>query len=317
MGAKTERARPSWVSWHEYGSVYSVQKVESSQKEQFKVVLRSGFRRVGMVESRRDVGGCSSEGILPFKNTLVFSPWRHGTGRIKPEWSLIYLHSFSSKGADYRNLPHYFGISNAAVKVIVPTAPRQEQTCFEDWQVWKGSRLKWRRIKFTAWFDYLTDKAGKGENGIDLKSLLGMRARIHEVIRKEVKNMGGDPKRVIVGGASQGCCVALDAAMTYPEELAGVIGIVGHVLGSTPLDPAKRSMPLYLFHEATDKEMDWKWVKPTVQRLVKEGFNVISRREQDPTGSGHWVQDIEGVWLRSALRKITGKLEPASACVIR
>lgn len=78
------------------------------------------------------------------------------------------------------------------------------------------------------------------------------------------------------------------------------------LLGSTPLDYSKRAMPIHLFHEASDKEMRWGWVEKTVHRLIDEGFNVTSKREADPTGCGHWIQDIEGTWIRGALKQIVG-----------
>jgi len=292
------------VSWHEYGTVYRLHRVEPATKPTFKVVSATGFKRVRCVVAKRHLVPESASGErVGFKNSVVFAP-PNSLGSTAPRWTFIYLHSFSNRGTDYIDYPHYFGVSGAAIRVVLPTAPQLEQTCFRDWMVWRGERLQWRRIKFNSWFDYLTDRAGKCENALDLESLLRMRARLHALIRSEVQRLGGDPKRVIVGGMSQGCCVALDAALTYPEELGGVIGLVGHVLGGTPLDPAKRAMPLHLFHEASDKEMKWKWVKDTVQRLIDGGFNVISRREQDPSGSGHWIQDIEGPWIRGALRRI-------------
>uniref|UniRef100_A0A7S2H831 Phospholipase/carboxylesterase/thioesterase domain-containing protein n=1 Tax=Alexandrium andersonii TaxID=327968 RepID=A0A7S2H831_9DINO len=278
----------------------------------FRVACVRAFKRIGCVATKSHLRVNVEGEQADFKNCVVFNP-RQAVASTTPRWTLIYLHSFSNRGTDYLDYPHYFGISGAALRVVLPTAPQLEQDCFKDWMVWRGERLQWRRIKFNAWFNYLTDRAGKCENDIDLESLLRMRARIHALIRSEVARLGGDAKRVIIGGASQGCCVALDAALTYPQELGGVVGLVGHVLGSTPLDPSKRSMPLHLFHEASDKEMNWKWVKDTVQRLIDGGFNVASRREPDPSGSGHWIQDIEGPWIRSALRRIISSSE-TGAC---
>lgn len=298
------------VAWNEYGLVYRLRRASGDKAKMpgsasYEVVCTRAFKRLSCaVERKTLVAPTDGKRPAEFKNSLVLEPRRLGLGRLAPQWSFIYLHSFSSTGAAYADFPHYFGVSGAPVRVVLPTAPRQEQTCFRDWMVWRGEKLQWRRIKFNSWFDYLTDRAGKCENDFDLHSLLEMRSQLHALIRKEVKKVGGDPKRVIVGGASQGCCVALDAAMTYPEELGGVIGLVGHVLGSTPLDPAKRKMPLHLFHEASDREMKWSWVQGTVQRLVDAGFNVTSRREIDPSGSGHWIQEIEGQWIRTALRRI-------------
>jgi len=290
----------SALSWHEHGKIYRLHR--SHRPGSYQVVCTNGFKRLSCAIHKRTVQVSTGAEKFDFKGSLVINP-RTSTLSSTPLWSFIYLHSFSSKGVDYANFPHYFTVGGAAVRAVLPTAPFIEQTCFEDWMVWRGKKLRWRRIKFNSWFDYLTDKAGSGENHIDLDSLLKMRARIHALIRSEIQRVG-DPKRVIIGGASQGCCVALDSAMTYPQELGGVIGLVGHILGSTPLDPSKRKMPIHLFHEESDREMRWDWVKGTVQRLVSAGYNVSSKRELDPTGNGHWIQEIEGEWIRGALRKI-------------
>jgi len=241
-----------------------------------------------------------------FRNVVTLDPCSHNLNPVEPQWTLIYLHGFSNKGTDYARYPHYFGISDAAVRLVCPTAPLLPQSCFSDWTEWKSNERKWKPVKFNAWFDYLTDRAGKAENKISLQSLLTIRSRIHGLIREEVQRLGGDAKRVIIGGASQGCCVALDAALTYPEELGGVIGLVGHVLSDTPLDlgQKRRSMPLHLFQEATDGEMNWKWVEGIVDRVAAAGFNVITTREPDPAVAGHWIQEIEGRWICSGLHSI-------------
>eukprot|EP00928_Gymnodinium_smaydae_P068242 TRINITY_DN5131_c0_g1_i1.p1 TRINITY_DN5131_c0_g1~~TRINITY_DN5131_c0_g1_i1.p1 ORF type:complete len:467 (-),score=84.08 TRINITY_DN5131_c0_g1_i1:159-1559(-) len=221
----------------------------------------------------------------------------------QPAFTFIYLHMFSLMGSRYGQFPHFFNFGEAMVRVVLPTAPLRPQSCFKHWKEWTPRARRYKLIKFHSWFDYLTDFCGSKENAIDLASLLETRRILHALIDREVKRIG-DPRRVILGGASQGCCVALDAALTYPEVLGGVVGLVGHLLGSTPLDPAKRELPLHLFHETTDKEMSWKWVGPIVRRLKAEGFNVHSRRERDPSGSGHNIGSIEGTWIRSALGKL-------------
>jgi len=289
------------VSWNEYGFVYRLCRIGGeSSRQTFAVVRTQALKKACAAVSRKNLVVEDAA----FNASVVIDPGMPSRMRVAPQWTFIYLHSFSNKGTDYHDFPHYFHVSGANLRVVVPTAPQLEQDCFKDWYVWRGERLKWRRIKFNAWFNYLSDKGGVGENAICITSLLAMREKLHQLIRQEVKRVGGDPKRVIIGGASQGCCVALDAAMTFEEELGGVVGLVGHLLGSTPLDRSKRNMPIHLFHEASDKEMRWKWVQKTVERMVTEGFRVTSKRESDPSGSGHWIQEIECQWIRSALRQI-------------
>lgn len=304
-----KRGDSTWFSWHEYGFLYQLCEAQTKSRASFVVTRTHAYKMIGSIMSKASIKVQAEDKQVSFRNVVTFDPWTKSLGRVDPEWTLIYLHSFSNKGTDYAQYPHYFGIPEASVRVVCPTAPLLEQTCFRNWTVWDSKTLKWRRIKFNAWFDYVTDRAGTAENKISLKSLLEMRARIHGLIREEIKRVGGDPKRVILGGASQGCCVALDAALTYPEELGGVIGLVGHVLSATPLDLAKerKSMPLHLFQEASDEEMNWKWVKGIIDRVQAAGLQVIAKRESDPAGAGHWIQDIEGRWICSALREIVTK----------
>lgn len=294
-------SRAPVISWHEYGKVYRLNR--STRPGTFHVTCSKAFKRLGCTIQKQTLQVNMGPKTAEFKSSVIISP-RITRPSNMPQWTMIYLHSFSNKAVEYLDFPHYFAVGGAALRVVLPTAPFVEQSCFKDWMVWRGKRLRWRRIRFNSWFDYLTDKGGSGENHLCLESLLAMRSQLHALIRQEVQRVGGDPRRVILGGASQGCCVALDAAMTYPDELGGVIGLVGHILGSTPLDPSKRKMPIHLFHEESDREMRWEWVKETVRRLAGAGFNVTSKRELDPSGKGHWIQDIEGEWIREALRKI-------------
>jgi len=283
-------------AWNEYGWVY---RLKPQDQGLYSVVRSKAFKRASALVSKRTV---TADKKTNFKSCVVMD-LPPGRCISEPKWSLIYLHSFSQKGTDYLNFPHYFNVCGASLRVLMPTAPLLEQQCFKDWYVWRGGHLGWRRIKFNAWFDYITDKGGVAENTICEDSLLSIRERLHKLIRHEVQRVG-DPRRVIVGGQSQGCCAALDATLTFEQELGGFVGLVGHLLRSTPLDESKRNMPLHFFHEENDKEMRWKWVQGTVQRLIDAGFNVSSKRERDPAGCGHWIQDIEGRWVRNALRQI-------------
>jgi len=332
------------VIWHEYGSLFRLR--ESSDAGLFEIVKLNGARKVGFSVSRQqlrirlpqhpeheDAESLRLEGLMPEEGRELMpqqSKRRRGPGRPReslqcravvfdpllplgscvPQWSLIYLHMFSCKGADYVDYPHYFGIADAAVRVVLPTAPLQDQDCFSDWWVRSPRSQKWALMKFNSWFNYRTNHCGKKENAYCLESVLECRRLIHNVISEEVKRVG-DPRRVIIGGASQGGCAALDAAYTYPEELGGAIGVVTHLLSSTPLNPEKKSMPVHLFHEPSDEEMNWGFVQGTVQRMKDEGCNVVSRRERDPCNGGHHIGHIEGTWIRRALRELTSRDDAA------
>ena len=58
-------------------------------------------------------------------------------------------------------------------------------------------------------------------------AIIRTQARIHGLLHYEAQRFGY-PSRAIVGGASQGCCVALDTTMAYSVALSEVIGLAGH-----------------------------------------------------------------------------------------
>lgn len=226
-----------------------------------------------------------------------------------PEWTLIYLHGLSCSALDdYVDRPHYFCDGSVRLKVVVPTAPLRELSCFDEWWV-ETEAGNWQLEQMNAWYDYLSDHDGAREDTIDLDSLMAMRRALHSLIRLEAFELGGRADRVILGGKSQGCCTALDALLTYPQPLGGFIGIVGHVLNATPLEAGgpQSKTPLHFFHETKDRVVRWSWVKKGEQRLRDAGFRVLSQRLPDPENGGHHVDCVEGTWIRSALRSICGR----------
>jgi predicted esterase len=243
-------------------------------------------------------------------------------------WTLIYLHGFGSSAfGQYGSAPHYFLDGSIAIKVVVPTAPSRELSIFDQWWLKvqarrpaKGAssnssrptarRCRWRLNQFNAWYDYLTNNDGKREDTLDLDSLQVIQRVLHKLVRKEAAELNGRTDRVILGGKSQGCCTALDAALTFPQRLGGFIGVVGHLLKSSPVDAdgPQAEAPFHFFHEITDDIMKWAWVQQGIKRLKCAGYRVHSRRAKDPEGNGHYVGGgFEGRSIRQALSSICSK----------
>eukprot|EP00931_Biecheleriopsis_adriatica_P067033 TRINITY_DN41241_c0_g1_i1.p1 TRINITY_DN41241_c0_g1~~TRINITY_DN41241_c0_g1_i1.p1 ORF type:complete len:492 (-),score=90.35 TRINITY_DN41241_c0_g1_i1:23-1426(-) len=232
------------------------------------------------------------------------------TGNL-PQYTLIFLHGMGEVAMRYAERPHYFNDGTAAVKVIIPTAPLREVSCFDSW--WSkvkskdGGGHRWRLEKFNSWYDYTSNHGGKKEDTIDVESLHCMQRSLHQVIEREAIELRGRTDRILLGGKSQGCVTALDAALTFPKRLGGFIGLVGHVLSCTPVDGpggVQAKTPLHFYHEVEDDIMQWHWVQREEQRLRKAGHNVRSFRCKDPEGNGHFVGGIEGAWIRKSLRLI-------------
>jgi len=275
------------------------------------VVVTALSRRQASQKDRRSklkVEKCRAD-LLP---AVIYRPVQSCLHR----WTLIYLHGFgTSVLEEYANTPHFFFNGSIALKVVVPSAPRRELSIFDGW--WEqaddcSSARSSRRGKlavkqFNAWYDYVTNRDGKKEDLIDVDSLHVLREALHDLVRSEAEQLGGQTDRVILGGKSQGCCMALDAALTYPRRLGAFVGVVGHLLACTPVEAKapQVGMPFHFFHEVEDHLMGWTWVKQGLQKLKSVGHTVYSRRGKDSEGHGHYVNGgFEGRCIRQALESI-------------
>lgn len=221
--------------------------------------------------------------------------------------TLIYLHGFGEKGQRYRRqgrkLPWVEGRDGEAssaskrlydgLRVVLPTARRLEQP--------------WGEIK-PAWYAYST----KVENRVgDVESLESSRVRIAQLLRVEIKRLGGAASRVFLGGVSQGCVVGLDVYMREASTLGlgGFVGVAGYLPsdsnGFEGADAALTSLlgshaPIWLMCPTDDqKYIPWKLAKSSLQRARGKFPGFVERKVN---GRGHNVGDWEGEFLGEFLQ---------------
>lgn len=102
-----------------------------------------------------------------------------------------------------------------------------------------------------SWFDLFSlDINGKEDDaGIKKASAL-----VHKMIQDEIKG-GIEAKRIMLGGFSQGGALALYAALTFPEQLAGVMSLSGWLPLHASFPGAKRTpdtLPVLQCHGDSD-----------------------------------------------------------------
>jgi len=164
-----------------------------------------------------------------------------------------------------------------------------------------------------AWHDYFTDHGGDEgrpeiEEEIDEAHVAWSRARIHDAIDAEATLLGGNHARVAVGGASQGCCMALDAALTHPALLGGVFASFGQVYACTARAlaaapggaAAKRSLQLVAFHGAADRCIAASLAMRRYADLIDLGFSAL-RLHVEPDLGHCEASDVESDLLCDAL----------------
>lgn len=271
---------------------------------------------------------CLERGVVDLSaDTQVIQP----TGAHKA--SLVYLHGFMCDGYGYLVEPEDFYRPKAKKKskdkkkgssTKKGKSDDQEDEEEQEYEPWPGLKVicpsaPTRSItahdgeESSAWYDYLTDFDGEAEDDQPGEHLEEQARRIHAILDAEAAKVGA--RNVFLGGASQGCCMAMHAALTYERELGGVIGTMGHPLTSSPVTPEWLALkvPVYCYIGLADSTMPWdKWVGATWQRLEDAGAQLQVRKDE---GIDHG--EAEDEWLRhflfEVLRPATVKTASASA----
>ena len=175
--------------------------------------------------------------------------------------SMIFLHGFTMSGDDMVGFTEMLDVilpKTVKFKYILPTAPSRKITINDG-------------EEDNAWYDYFTEYITKEEK-IDVNQLEESRELIHNLIDKEV-NFHKDSTKVFVGGYSQGCCQALDVALTYKHKLGGVIGIKAHIPSHTGTS-SNYDQDIWACHGKKDESIGYKLVKNKYDEYKKGYFSV-------------------------------------------
>lgn len=240
--------------------------------------------------------GAKGPGSLPLPYIVHPKPDDHSA-------TLVMLHGFTSTGKVYGTgwmptLRRKLGPMLGRLKIVWLNAPMRSVSCY-------GANF---RDRLAAWHDYFTDHGGDEgrpeiEEEIDVGQLEWSRDRIHAVLDEEARAFGGDYGRVAIGGASQGCCMALDAALTHSRgsELAGVFASCGQVYSCTPVPKDRPNLRIVAFHGAADRIIAASLAMRSYSTLVDAGFRAL-RLHLEPNLGHCEPSEAEGTLLTEALR---------------
>ncbi|CAK1586192.1 unnamed protein product [Parnassius mnemosyne] len=165
--------------------------------------------------------------------------------------SLIFLHGLGDTGHGWAST--IAAIRGPHVKVICPTAATMPVTLN------LGFRMP-------SWFDLRTLDATAPE---DEEGILRATNLIHGLISEEVK-AGIPAHRVLLGGFSQGGALALHAALTYPERVAGVMALSCWLPRHAHFPncvKAPSDLPIFQAHGDCDPVVPFKWGQMTASFL--------------------------------------------------
>lgn len=174
-------------------------------------------------------------------------------------FSVIWLHGLGADGHDFESIvPELKLQAEAQVHFIFPNAPLRPIT-INGGMVMRG------------WFDILelSRKMRVDAAGID-DSVKAIQQLIDEQIAR-----GIPPERILLAGFSQGGAIALQAGLSYPQRLAGVVALstfLPTLAGER--SPANQELPIFIAHGILDGVIDVELGKNTCDGLRELGYSV-------------------------------------------
>lgn len=180
-----------------------------------------------------------------------------------PDASVIWLHGLGADGNDFRPIVNELRLpSQSAVRFIFPHAPSIPVTI-------NGGMV------MPAWFDILDMSI---DRQIDELILRKSSAAIVQFIDNEIAR-GIKCERIVIAGFSQGGAVALETALSYPKQLAGILAMSTYFAtkNSITLAPENKQLPIEIQHGTQDPVVPVALGHATNEILQAKGYNTNLR----------------------------------------
>ncbi len=188
----------------------------------------------------------------------------------EPTAAVVWLHGLGADGHDFEPLvPELQWPGAPAIRYVFPHAPVRPVT------INGGMAMR-------AWYDIVSlvgdrDSDRQGiENSVDQAAAL---------VRRE-RERGIPAERIVLAGFSQGGAIALQAALRFPEKLAGLIALSTYLLLDQRLEAerseANRDLPVFVGHGTVDPMVPIQLGEQVAGRLQALGHPVEWHRYPMP-----------------------------------
>lgn len=198
--------------------------------------------------------------------------------------TVIWLHGLGDAGQEWKRLAEQAGVPWA--KFVFPTAPMQQCTLSQ------METNSWYNVAGLSVQELREDAAGIQQSC----------AYIHKLINEEIAN-GTPSERIVLGGFSQGGCIALAAAMSCEHELGGCMALstwFPRGIVDTPT-PANAKLPIMLCHGEMDPIAKVEWSRKSFDHLSQLG---LPTQGNVYPGVGHEFAVMETTDIREFLQQV-------------
>jgi len=177
-----------------------------------------------------------------------------------PDASIIWLHGLGADGHDFEPIIEQLNLpENAAIRFIFPHAPKMAVTINNG-------------MVMPAWYDILELNI---DRKVDEEQLNKSANAIIDFINSEIAR-GIASDRIIIAGFSQGGAVAFEAALAFPEKLAGLLALSTYFAtkDSISYHPANQQLPIAIHHGSHDPIVPFSLGQQSTELLSSKGYPV-------------------------------------------
>ena len=207
-----------------------------------------------------------------------------------PTAAVIWMHGIGDHGSSFVPLVPEFDLSDCPpIHFLFPHAPVRPVTANGGYQM-------------NAWFD-IFQSFDEGDRE-DADGVQESRKLIEQLI-EQVKASGIAAENIILAGFSQGCAMALETGLCYPEKLGGVMGLSGYIPQRETFEnrrnAANQETPIFLAHGLFDPVVPFSRAESALKTLNDLGYEVDwNEYDMDHTLCMPEIHDISD-WLTSVL----------------
>lgn len=176
---------------------------------------------------------------MEMPDSLILEPVGAGERAVAATAAVIWLHGLGADGHDFEPLVPELGLRERGVRFILPHAPHQPVTV-------NGGQV------MRAWYDIRRPDL---RVDADIAGIRAAVATVGTLIRHEVA-AGIAPERIVLAGFSQGGAIVLQAGLTWPQRLGGVLALSTYLAMPDELareiGAANRATPVFIAHGSDD-----------------------------------------------------------------
>ena len=201
--------------------------------------------------------------------------------------SVIWLHGLGADGHDFEPIVPELGLpTNAAIRFIFPHAPAIPVTI-------NGGYV------MPALYDILDISL---DRKVDMAQLKSSADAVCRLIDREVER-GVDSTKIVVAGFSQGGAVAIQAVLTYPRRLAGLLGLSTYFATAENIqpNPINAGLPVKICHGTADPMVPEQIGRKGYEKLREMGYD--AEYKTYPIEHNVCMEEIADIalWFRSVL----------------